>query len=262
MQRDDFIAANRAAWDEVAPVHGATQMDRLRAAFARPGYSCLDDTATRALREIGVQGKAVAQLCCNNARELLSIMNMGASRGVGFDISEPFLAQGRDLAGIAHLPAELIAGDVLTVPPFHDGAFDLVVTTVGVLGWMPELRPFFEVVRRLLRPGGTYFAYEMHPLCDVFEPGDAEKGRLRHSYFRTEPFVERDGLDYYGGTKYDAPPSYWFHHKLSDVLNALTASGLRLVRVDELQKSISGVHDDLDGVVHLPLAYTMVAEAG
>jgi hypothetical protein len=89
---DGYTAANRAAWDEVAPVHAQTQMEPLLASFRRPGYSVLDEIETGLLTGLGVETKAVAQLCCNNGRELISIKNMGAGRCVGFDIAGAFIA--------------------------------------------------------------------------------------------------------------------------------------------------------------------------
>ena len=46
---------------------------------------------------MGVQGKDVVQLCCNNGRELISIQRMGANRCVGVDISAAFIAQAEQL---------------------------------------------------------------------------------------------------------------------------------------------------------------------
>lgn len=52
------------------------------------GYSSLDTIETYHLEKINLVDKAVAQLCCNNGRELLSIKNKGAGYCVGFDIAE------------------------------------------------------------------------------------------------------------------------------------------------------------------------------
>ncbi len=77
-QRRQFTDANRHAWDEAAPMHGKINQTRLLEAFSKPGYSTLDDHCIDRLNEIGVQGKSIAQLCCNNGRELLSLKNLGA----------------------------------------------------------------------------------------------------------------------------------------------------------------------------------------
>ena len=42
------------------------------------------------LMDIGVAGKRVIQLCCNDGRELLSVRHLGAAYCVGVDQSRPF----------------------------------------------------------------------------------------------------------------------------------------------------------------------------
>ena len=101
LKRKDITSANREAWEEAAPLHRAQNMERQLAAFREPGYSCLDEIETARLRALPVAGKDVAQLCCNNGRELLSVKNLGAGRCVGFDGAEGFLGQARELAARA-----------------------------------------------------------------------------------------------------------------------------------------------------------------
>ena len=54
-----------------------------------------------------------------------------------------------------------------------DNSFDIATTTIGVLGWMPDLVKFFAVAARLLRSGGALFIYEQHPILDMIKPGAA-----------------------------------------------------------------------------------------
>jgi SAM-dependent methyltransferase len=158
--RDDYTAANRAAWDASAPYHEeGAEFAGLLEGFAKPGFSCLDAELTERLEALGVAGKDVAQLCCNNGREILSVKNLGAGRSVGFDQSGAFLAQARRLAAAGGLDCDFVEGDVYEIPAEFDGAFDMVLITIGVFGWMPDLRAFFDVVARLLRPGGALLVY-------------------------------------------------------------------------------------------------------
>jgi predicted RNA methylase len=61
-----------------------------------PDFSCLDDTLTGLLTQVGVDGKAVVQLGCNNGRESLSLYALGARHVVGVDQSAAFLDQARN----------------------------------------------------------------------------------------------------------------------------------------------------------------------
>jgi ubiquinone/menaquinone biosynthesis C-methylase UbiE len=260
MKRKDITGANREAWEEAAPLHRAQNMEKLSAAFREPGYSCLDRIETARLLALGVAGKDVAQLCCNNGRELLSVKNLGARRCVGFDSAEGFVAQARELAAAGGLACEFVCTDVYEIPAAYDTSFDLATVTIGVLSWMPELSGFLGVAARLLRPGGALFIYEQHPILDMIEPGKADDPvTWDHSYFRREPFVERDGLDYYGGGSYESKPLTSFHHRLSEVVMAGLAGGLSVEHIEELPGHISNTWYNVERQgPDLPMSYTLV----
>jgi SAM-dependent methyltransferase len=264
MERSRYTAANRLAWNEAAPIHRRQRFDRLLADFRRPGYSCLDAVETAKLREIGLAGKAVAQLCCNNGRELLSIKNLGAGRCVGFDISDDFIAQARELAAAGGIACEFVRTDVYDIPPGYHGAFDLVYITIGALCWMPDLAPLFHLVARLLKPRGWLFIYEVHPVLYMFEPSEHDDPpRAQNSYFRTEPWVDEAGLDYYGMTTYKSLPMYSFPHKLSDIITACLENGLALKSFTEYDHDITNLWAHFaDFRIKPPLCYTLVARAG
>ncbi|MGH6948998.1 MAG: class I SAM-dependent methyltransferase [Kiloniellales bacterium] len=261
MKPADYVAANREGWEEAAPIHRKQNQERLLASFRVPGYSCLDETETAVLWRIGLAGKDVAQLCCNNGREILSVKNLGARRCVGFEQAPGFIEQARELAAAGNIDCEFLQGDVHAIPRDYDGAFDLVTLTVGVLGWMPDLDAFLAVVARLLRPGGRIFVYECHPILDMLEPGKADAPvAWNHSYFKRDPYVDNDGLDYYGGGGYEAKSLYWFHHKLSDVMMACARNGLdRLERFEELPDHINNSFWNVEKQgPRLPMSYTLV----
>ena len=260
MKRQNITSANREAWEEAAPLHRAQNMERLTAAFRVPGYSCLDAVETARLRALGVAGKNVAQLCCNNGQELLSVENLGAARCVGFDSAEGFIAQARELAAVGGLASEFVCTDVYEIPADYDTSFDLVTITIGVLSWMPDLAGFLAVAARLLRTGGALFIYEQHPILDMIEPGKAhEPVAWDSSYFRREPFVDLDGLDYYGGGTYESKPLTSFHYRLSEVIMAGLASGLAVEHIDELPGLISNCWYNVERQgPELPMSYTLV----
>ena len=258
-----YVAANRDAWDQSAPLHRAgARWRELAEGFATPGYSCLDATLTGLLGELGVTGKAVVQLGCNNARELLSVKTLGAGRCVGVDQSAAFLAQGRELAALAGQPVELVERDVYAIPREFDGGFDLVLVTIGVLGWMPDVRGFFAVAARLLAPGGALLVYEQHPIANAFEPTAANPFEPQYSYFATEPFAESHAVVYDGEPAGPVATHYWFAHTLADTLTAALDAGLRIETFREYPHNISSVEFDVyesrPGVA-LPQSYALVA---
>lgn len=260
MDRRNYTDANRAAWEEVAPLHRGQNFERLLAAFGAPGYSCLDEVETARLLALGIAGKDVAQLCCNNGRELLSVKNMGAARCVGFDGAEGFVAQARELATAAGIDCGFVATDLYDIEATYDACFDVVTVTIGVLGWMPDLDGFFAVAARLLRPGGTLFIYEQHPILEMIEPGGPDAPvQWNYSYFKRDPFVDEDGLDYYEGGTYESKPLYSFPQKMSDVIMAGVANDLVIEHFEELPTHISGTWHNVERQgPRLPMSYTLV----
>lgn len=261
MKREEYTSANRQAWDETAPVHASSQMEGLLQKMRDPAHLNLDDTAQAWLAKVDVQGKDVVQLCCNNGRELISIQRLGARRCVGVDISPAFITQAEQLNAAAGTDCIFLACDVYAVPAEFDAQFDLVYISVGAFGWLPDLPGFLAVCARLLRPGGKLLIYEMHPILDMIEDMPDLPPRLAYSYFLAEPLAEDSGLDYYEGQEYESSTSYWFHHKLSDIIQGCLDHGFVLTGVAEYPHDVSEVFAYLEKFgASLPLSYVLSAQ--
>ena len=259
-----MTSANLAAWEDAAPIHGRQNQAELLDAFRTSGFSCLDPIETKCLQTIGVKGKDIAQICCNNGRELLSVKNMGAARCVGFDGAQGFIDQGRELAKAANLEVEFVCTDIYDIDERFALNFDLVTITIGVLGWMPDLERFFSVVANLIKPGGALFIYEQHPILDMIEPGNADAPIVWElSYFNKEPYVETDGLDYYGGEQYDAKPATSFSNTMAEIIMAGIDNGLAVEHFEEFPHHISNTWWNVEkSGLGLPMCYTLIMRKG
>ena len=110
-----------------------------------------------------------------------------------------------------HADVEFVKTDIYEIPPDKTGPYDIVMSTIGVISWMPDLKGFFEVIGRLTKPGGHIFIEETHPVLMMYEEGEGdEPSYLKYSYFKNDPWVESKGLDYYEGTEYESSPHYSF----------------------------------------------------
>lgn len=256
---NSYAEANRAMWNATADVHARASLPKLLAAVSKPDFSTFDFVEERVFAQIGLRGKDVAQLGCNNGRELISCKKAGAGRCVGFDISDKFIAQGQELAAVGGANVEFVRSSVYDIPAIYDEGFDIVYVTIGALGWLQDLGAYFAVVWRLLRPGGTFFLYEMHPILDMF---DAPTGlEIKHSYFRTTPYIEEAAPDYLDKTTIVDATSYWFHHKLSDVIGGCLGAGLGLRLFEEYDHDQSEVYAAFEGFEHKPpLSYALLAQ--
>jgi len=260
MQRQDYTDANRRMWNETARLHEVSQLEGLLESFVEPGFTTLDAVERSLLEGVGVAGKRVVQLACNNGRELVSIVRGGASEGVGVDISEVYVEHGRRLAQAAGVTdrVSFLRSDVYELPDELMGSFDIVYITVGALGWFPELDGFLRIAAGLLASGGCLVVYEMHPMLDMF---DAETGlEVRHSYFEREPDECEDEGDYFEPDKKVAGKSYWFHHTMADVIGGCLASGLTVELFEEHEHDISTVFKAFEDFEKKPaMCYALVA---
>ncbi len=264
--RDDYTTANRIAWNEAASRHAVHNNARLFVAFENPDHVTFENDILETLLRVDVRGKSVIQLCCNNGAETLSLRNMGATRCVGVDAAEEFLMHGEEMIKIAGAEGEVefIHSDVYNLPEELNHSFDIVLITIGVLSWMPDLDEFFRVVRRLLKADGKLVMEDMHPILFMYEP-NAESGKssIEYSYFSQQVWKETTGLDYYGGEEYESQPNFSFMHRLDSILMAGVNSGLTLQSFKELDYDISFFCSDLEeSPAKPPLGFVMVMENG
>lgn len=260
----DYTAANKAAWEEAFEKHRQGRKVDPVAVLTSPEGTFLDPPVIAVLERIGVAGKAVGQLCCNNGRELLSVVKMGARSGVGFDIAENFLGEAAEFARHAGLNARFVCTDIAAISAEFDGAFDLILITAGALCWFEDLEAFFEKASRVLSAQGYLLIHEIHPFTQMLaykeEPDfdAAHPDRPIYSYFRTDVWVETDGVDYVGGTTYVSKPLYSFSHTMAAIVSAMARSGLTLMEMHEYPEDISAGFGHLEGQ-GLPLSYLLLA---
>ncbi|NUT79007.1 class I SAM-dependent methyltransferase [Pseudomonas sp. C1C7] len=260
--KEQAIASNRDAWNDSARHHKDNpDWPVLLSAVAQRDFSCLDDTLTRVLNEVGVDGKEVVQLGCNNGRESLSLFALGARHVVGVDQSAAFLDQARELASCSPHQPEFIEADIHHLPPALQGRFDVALITIGVLNWMPDIAEFFGHVSTVLKPGAALVVYETHPFLEMFDPEAADPFALATSYFRHEPFVQTEPIVYEGKVEQQTAPSYWFVHTLGDLFGGAIAAGLNIRHFQEYPHSNrEELYDRFEQrEAQLPMCFTLVA---
>lgn len=259
MKSGQYIQVNRAMWNQTAEVYEAEGLESFLAVIQRPNFTTFDEVERGVFLRIGLDGSDVAQLGCNNGRELISVKKAGAGRCVGFDLSEKFIDQARQLAQVSGHNAEFVCTSIYDIDPAFDDSFDVIYVTVGVLGWLPELPGFFKVVERLLRSGGYFFLYDQHPILGMFDPTKVLE--IDSSYFRQEPFVDDALPDYLDPTQAGSATSYWFQHTLSEIMGLCLRSGLAPKHFEEHERDLSNTYRAFQNFDYkLPLSYSLLAQ--
>ena len=262
----NYAERNREAWNQVTHIHHKNSRNNLHMAVQADDYSDLDPTETAVLKSVGFQQNRIAQICCNNRRELISLLKLGAESGVGFDISDEAIKEAEVLATLSKTNCQFVRTNVVEIDPTYFNQFDLVFVTIGALCWFDDLTRFFAIAAQLLRPDGHLFIYELHPISGLFAlPGEADyeaeqELKIAYTYFRNEPFVIESGLDYVGNTQYEAKTSYAFAHTLADIFTAILQNHLTIREFQEYPHDISMDFKHLEKYQKLPLCFTLVAQ--
>ena len=259
-----YTAANRQAWNEAMSRQQAANGSRWDDAFADPDFLALTDNELPLLQRFDVAGKSVAHVCCNNGVELMSLKRLGAGRCVGFDISDEAVKEAQERAIRLSIDCTFVRTDVYEIPAEYDAQFDVVYVSIGCFGWMPNLNAFMDRVAALLKPGGIVFIHEKHPFSEMlpndrYNP-DKDPLTIIEPYFKPEPYVDNDGIDYVGNTIYESATTYWFVWTLSDVIMSLVENGLNVEHFSEYGEDISCSHSrNEEAGIAIPLSYILVA---
>jgi SAM-dependent methyltransferase len=222
---NEYMAANKALWDEWTAIHERSEFYALDAwkAGKRPLLRFV-------VSEVGdVAGKDLLHLQCHFGLDTLSWARLGA-RVTGVDFSERAIELAGSLAAELGLDATFLRSNVLELDRALDGEFDVVFTSFGVLCWLDDLERWASVVTRFLRPGGMLYLAEFHPFAETMDDVDVTEPVLRYPYFPSpEPLafpVQGSYAD--PDAKVEQPFEYAWSHSLGEIVTALADAGLRI----------------------------------
>ena len=191
----------------------------------RAGRSTLKTIETH---EVGdVRGKRLLHLQCHFGMDTISWARLGAS-AVGVDFSPEAIRLARQLSAELSVDAEFVCSPVNDLPQHLEGDFDIVFTSYGVLLWLADLAGWARVVDHFLTPGGFFYIVESHPVGALF----SERGRelvASETYFGTGPIEETSDGSYADRSAImQNKTSFEWQHPLSEIVNALTSTGLHI----------------------------------
>lgn len=266
MSGKDVFESNRAAWNQAAAYHQKAFDHALHVGFQDPEFSVFkrkrDYIVNEKLSQIDFSGKTIAHIPCNNGRELLSLMRLGAAEGVGFDISDAAILEAQELAVIAKANARFVRTNALEIDATYNGYFDFIYISQGSLQWFPDLNDYFHVISRLLKQNGQVIIFEIHPFKYFFENGfsfQKQNYDKLTSYFETGPNHYPKGLDYFGNVEYESSEGFWFMHKVSDIITAILHNGIEIESFDEYPLDLDGNPDnDVEG--KFPFSYLITGK--
>src|SRR5947209_20006828 len=134
MTAKPWLEGNRDVWHAWTTIHEQSAFYDLEG-FKRGGIRLRNYE----IEEIGpVQGKDLLHVQCHFGIDTLSWARLGA-RVTGADFSERALELARAVAAEIDIQAAFVQSNLYDLPDVLEGEFDIVYTSRGVLGWLPDV---------------------------------------------------------------------------------------------------------------------------
>lgn len=257
---------NKKAWEEVFDKKKEDFGNDIIRRCQNEIFPFLEPEFINVLSNYDLKDKSIAHFCCNNGRELLSLMQAKPLYGVGFDIAQNMMDFANECADKLSYNCQFIQSDILAIDSKYDNTFDVIVITIGALTWFKDLRAFFNVVNRTLKSDGLVFISESHPFTNMLAmPGEdgydkQHPNRVVNSYFKEDPWIEVGGIDYISDANQEFTQTFTsYSHTLSSIMNSMIQSDLQIVTFNEYEKDITGSFSDVSDQGY-PLSYVLVAQ--
>ena len=228
---EDYFKTNKTTWNSKVKVHADSDMYNL-AAFKK-GETSLKTYELDALPD--VKGKSLLHLQCHFGQDTLSWSRLGA-KCVGVDLSDEGVKLATELKNELKLDAKFICCNVLDTSKFIKDTFDIVFTSYGVIGWLPDLKPWGKMIAERLKKGGVFFMAEFHPIVWMHDYKNG-KAEMAYGYMQNDVIYEEYEGTYANQDSKIISKEYGWNHGLGEVVSALTEAGLHIDYLKEFDES-------------------------
>jgi len=238
-KKEDYFKINKDTWNKKVAVHAASDMYNLEA--FKKGKTSLMSYELDALGD--VSDKSLLHLQCHFGQDTLSWSRMGA-QCTGIDISDEGIKLAKQLNEELDLNANFVCCNVLDASAHVKDTFDIVFTSYGTIGWLPDLKPWGQMIAERLKSGGTFFIAEFHPIVWMFDYVE-KKPSIRYGYNQKEAIYEEYEGTYANTESKMISKEYGWNHGLAEVISALIEAGLQIEQFGEYHESPYNVLPDL-----------------
>lgn len=262
MNEQHYFQSNKDSWNKRTNVHKDSAFYDLDS--FKNGKTSLNAIE---LKELGnVKDKTLLHLQCHFGMDTLSWEREGATV-TGVDLSDEAIRLAQQITTDMGMKARFICSNVYDLRDHLNEQFDIVFTSYGTIGWLPDLDRWASVVSHFLKPGGVFYIADFHPTLWMM---DENFEHVKYNYFNTEVIAEENQGTY---TDREAPirsQEYSWNHPFSEILTALISNGLQVVQFHEFPYSpyncFNKVEQGTDGMWRiigmnekLPMMYSIKA---
>lgn len=260
---ENYLEINKKLWNQKTPIHLDSDFYEMTDFLA--GKNTLKPIEMNLLGDIA--GKSILHLQCHFGQDSMSLARMGA-KVTGVDISDVAIDEAKKINEQLGLDASFVCCDVYSTAEHVHEKFDIVFTSYGTIGWLPDMAKWAAIVHHFMKPKGKFIFVELHPAVWMF---DADFKEIMFSYFNTQAIVETSPGTYADQEADIALEEIGWNHPLSEVFTALMNKGLTIKHFEEFDFSphncFKGMTERAPGefVVaslgnKLPMTYSLVME--
>jgi SAM-dependent methyltransferase len=226
---DNYISLNKESWNNKVEHHINSDFYDMLGFLA--GNTSLNEIELSLLGN--VSGKSILHLQCHFGQDTISLGRMGA-HVTGIDFSEKAMESATALAAQTGIEASFICCNIYDLPQHLSGQYDIVYTSYGTIGWLPDLSRWAQIISHFLKPGGRFIFAEFHPVVWMF---DDNFEKIGYNYFNDGPLFETENGTYADRSANITQQYINWNHSISEVLNHLIANGLQINSFNEYDYS-------------------------
>jgi len=228
-REEKYFAANKENWNKRISIHKDSSFYDVES--FKVGKNLLNSIEMSELGE--VSGKSMLHLQCHFGLDSMSWSRLGA-KVTGVDFSEEAIHLANELNQEVKLDARFITSNVYDLKLNLDEKFDIVFTSYGVIGWLPDMNRWADIISHFLKPEGIFYMVEFHPVIWMF---DDEFKKITYSYFNDKVIEIDQESTYADKTTPLNLKEYSWNHSISEVLKALLDHGLKIQMFNEYDYS-------------------------
>lgn len=222
---ENYLDINRNSWNSKVETH--LKSDFYFVDEFIKGRTSLNSIELELLGDI--KDKEILHLQCHFGQDSISLSRLGA-KVTGVDLSEKAIDAAKDLAKKCGTDTQFLVSDVYELPENLNQKFDIVYTSYGTIGWLPDLEKWAKVINHFLKPGGKLVFVEFHPYVWMY---DDDFTHIKYHYFNEKPIVESEEGTYADQSADITQDYVMWNHPLSDVLQNLLKVDLQLESFQE-----------------------------
>lgn len=226
---EEFFNLNKASWNKRTETHFHSSF------YDVPGFIAGKSTLNSIELELlgNVLGKKILHLQCHFGQDTLSLARLGAEV-TGVDFSENSIVTARKLAKETHLEATFICCNIYDLPTLLNEEFDIVYTSYGTIGWLPDLDKWAQIIAQFLKKDGQFIFVEFHPVVWMF---DDDFTKVQYNYFNKGVIIEEENGTYADRSAEISSRYCWWNHSLGEVFNSLLKNDLSIAAFNEYDYS-------------------------